>query len=531
MGARVIVLGIDAVNPTLVEHWSADGSLPNIRVLMGRGLRGATRSIDGFFVGSTWPSFQTGVTPARHGLHYLAQLKPGTYEYYSPARGEFIQSAPFWQRLSHAGRRVAVLDVPLTRLDPMSERMQVVEWGSHDAVFGFRATPDGLAADILSRFGPHPLATSCDSIERTPRGYATFIDGLVRGVQTKAALTRHYLKGGDWDFFIQVFTEAHCAGHQCWHLHDAAHPAHDPAIAETIGNPLRRVYVAIDEAIGEIIADAGDALVFVLAAHGMSYSLGAHFLLHDMLFRLGVSTPPAEAAKRNRLRAAVSGGARRVWRRLPGPVRARLSPLRARMKRPVIGPPRLRVDPAASLCFPVHNGLSVGGIRLNLIGREPHGLLEPSDAGPFGDDLSGELLSIVDDATGEPIVRRVLRTAEMFSGDHIDALPDLLVEWSDTRRLGNTMLASGAGATMRIRSPRTGIIEGVNDYGRTGEHRAEGMFIAAGPGVAPGRLDQATSIMDFAPTFAALLGVELPPCDGTPIAAFSGVVVPVPRRG
>ena len=63
-----------------------------------------------------------------------------------------------------------------------------------------------------------------------------------------------------------------------------------------------------------------------------------------------------------------------------------------------------------------------------------------------------------------------------------------------------------------------GNVEGVNHYGRTGEHRPEGMFIATGPGVPPGLLDRVVSILDFAPTFAGLFGVELPQHDGTPVA-------------
>ncbi len=72
---------------------------------------------------------------------------------------------------------------------------------------------------------------------------------------------------------MQVFTESHCVGHQCWHLHDVNHPAHDPAVLAEIGDPLRTVYAAIDAAIGDVLADAGDAFVLLLDAHGMSHGM------------------------------------------------------------------------------------------------------------------------------------------------------------------------------------------------------------------------------------------------------------------
>ena len=515
---KVLVLGIDAANPTLLTGWAEDGTLPNICSLMARGLVGETRSLDGFFVGSTWPSFYTGVTPARHGVHYGVQLKPGTYEFHRPASGEFVKCAPFWSHLSRAGRRVAVLDVPLSRIDPSLNGMQVVEWGGHDAVYGFQAWPPHVAEVIESHFGGHPLGPSCDAVRVSPDDYVAFTDTLVRGVRSKASLTRHFLHQGGWDFFMQVFTEAHCAGHQCWHLHDVTHPGHDPAIVLAMGNPMRRVYAAIDTAIGEVLEQAGDALVVVLVAHGMSHWYGAQFLLEQMLFRLGVARPPAASPVRAGVLPVALAGAGWAWRRLPDSIRGRLAPLRDRLLRegdsderlPTIG-----VDPTLSLCFPVNNGLAVGGIRLNLVGREPQGILEPGAAAhAFCDHLTEALLGIVDERTDGPLVRRVLRTADLYAGEHLDDLPDLLVEWSDAVPTGSTLVGRGAGAMVTARSPKVGTLEGVNRYGRTGEHRPQGLFIAAGPGLPPGRLARVASIMDFAPTFARLLDVDLPQYDG-----------------
>jgi len=62
---------------------------------------------------------------------------------------------------------------------------------------------------------------------------------------------------------------------------------------------------------------------------------------------------------------------------------------------------------------------------------------------------------------------------------------------------------------MRASSPSIGTVESENRNCRSGEHRNEGLFIAKGPGIAPGRLDRTVSTMDFAPTFARMLGVEM----------------------
>ena len=517
---RLLVLGIDAASPQLLEEWIADGSLPNLAALAARGVTARTRGIEGFFIGATWPSLYTGTNPARHGVHYLLELVPGTYELRHSASAGFVRRPPFWRALSDAGRRVAVLDVPLTRLEPGMRGIQVVEWGGHDSIYGFRASSDALATEILQRYGPHPVGATCDADRRRAAEYASFVEQLEEGARRKSELTCHLMAREDWDLVMQVFTEGHCAGHQCWHLHDPAHPAHDAAVAAAVGDPLRRTYQAIDRAIGTIVAAAGDAPVVVFTAHGMSHWYGAQFLLRDILVRLGAAFPPPlrRASPRERMRAAARG----AWRQLPEEVRALLRQMRPRASAsPAPRSPTIGVDVTRSRCFVHPNGLAVGGIRLNIAGREPSGILQPgADADAFVSWLSDALLAIVDERTGHPLVRRVLRTAELYQGEYLGLLPDLLVEWSDEVATGSANIAGGIGARVRASSAAIGVVEGVNDFGRTGEHRPGGWFVAAAPGIAPGALAYAPALTDLAPTFAAMLGVSLDGCDGHPIEAL-----------
>jgi predicted AlkP superfamily phosphohydrolase/phosphomutase len=499
--------------------------MPNLGALIDRGVSGETRGIEGFSVGSTWPSLYTGLNPARHGVHYLVQIVPGTYELRWKPGAEFPDGAPFWRLLSEAGRRVAVLDVPLTRLERELNGVQTVEWGGHDALYRFQSSPPDLGTQLLAQHGAHPMAGGCDADRKTARHYADFVDALVRGCSTKAMWTRELLARGGWDLFIQVFSETHCVGHQCWHLQDTSHPAHDPSLAAHLGDPMRAVYQAVDRALGDVLRAAGDARVIVFSSHGMSHRFGAQFLLGDILIRLGVTAPrrspkPPVAARVAR-RAAEA-----AWRRLPDAVRRPLGVVRDRARVHTGGPPAWAIpaDAPNSLCFPLNNGLAAGGIRLNLVGREPDGRLQPgNEVREFCDRLERDLLDIRDHRTGGPLVARVLRTADHFHGAHLDELPDLLVEWNDEAATGSTAIGNGAGAVVRASSPKIGVLEGCNDYGRSGEHRPGGWFVAAGPGIRPGRA-QPVSVLDLAPTFARMLGLDIPECDGTVIPALRDVV-------
>ncbi len=514
----VLVLGIDAASPELLERWAREGALPTLRRLLGRAAVARTRGIEGFFVGSTWPSLSTGVGPARHGIHYLAQLRPGTYDYERIAeRPE--RCAPFWVTASRAGRRVGILDVPLSRPADDLNGIQTVEWGGHDSLYGFRARPEELAREIERDVGLHPQSGSCDAPRRTARDYAAFVDRLVRGAEAKGRLTRALLARGGWDLFVQVFTEAHCVGHQCWHLHDVSHPNHDPELAGAVGDPLLRVYRAIDAAIGVILADAGDAIVLLVVAHGMRHQYGAQLLLPELLARLGVAAPAVAQARAPGVGAAL----RAVGRGLPPGVRARLRPVVRRLRPDGAGDglPRLPVDPERSLCFPVSNGLPVGAIRLNLAGREPAGRLAVAEAERFCERLAADFAALRRPDTGERLVRRVVRTSDLHAGGRLDELPDLLVEWSDQGPLATSETGPAEAAVVRAASDRVGVVEAVNDWGRTGEHRPGGLVAGLGPRIAPARLDE-VDLLDLAPTILGILGIEPRGLDGTPIPALIG---------
>lgn len=518
---RLLLIGIDGANPDLLLKWCAAGDLPHLSALFERGQWTKTWGLEGFFIGSTWPSIYTGTGPARHGFHYQYQLRPGTYEFHRPEEHGLIHGEPFWRVLSDAGHRVAILDVPLSPLENDLDGMQIVEWGGHDRVYGFQAHPPQIEDVVRSHFGPHPVGTPCDAVDRSTDDYRSFVDRLVEGVGRKAEMSCGYLREGGWDCFMQVFSESHCVGHQCWHLHDPTHPAYDASVASAVGDPIRRVYQAIDSAIGEMVQEAGDCMTFVFSSHGMSHWYGAQFLLREILFQLEAARPPEPPAQVRDLRFLALQGATQAWHLLPRPVREALGGLRRRFgpgmdelpARPTPG-----VDLQQSRCFPLSNGLALGGIRLNLAGREPHGLLTPgAEAEAFCRTLAADLTAIIDERTGAPLIRRVLRVSDLYQGPHLDGLPDLVVDYDDSVATGSTGVGSGLGAQVRLHSPKFGLIEGANSFGRTGEHRPEGLLLAAGPGLGQHALTQPVSVLDLAPTWTRALGVRLANAEGRPI--------------
>jgi predicted AlkP superfamily phosphohydrolase/phosphomutase len=509
-GRRVVFLGICAGDRDLLRQWAANGDLPAIRSLLETGTVGQTQGLPGVYVGAHWPSFASGCTPARNRVHSWEQLQPGTYDHYRVLTGETAQRPQFWDALSAAGRRVCVLDIPLSYPSKQLNGLQTVEWGAHDAVQGFTTSSPELRAEIVSTFGLHPVSGNSDA-NRNPEELQVFAETLRDGVRKKSRLTQHFLGQEKWDFFAQVFTETHCGGHLLWHLHDRGHPRHREAIAS--GDPLKDIYVEVDRAIGALLPRIdSDTTLIVLANHGMGPKYGAQFMLDKILLALGVAAPAPPPVPKRSLRRQIDPFLTRAWQATPSGVQGLLQPVRKRVrswtaedKRPL-----KTIDPPRSRCFMVQNNSSHGGIRVNLEGREPQGRVSRADYDALLDELSEDLLDIVNLESGRPIVKTVHRADLLYAGPERDHLPDLMVEWTND-------------APIRIvGSKKIGRVEGEYRYCRTGDHKPEGLFIVRGPDTKPGFIERAVTCIDFAPTIAALLGVDLRGVDGVPIPEITG---------
>ena len=98
----------------------------------------------------------------------------------STGSAELGRFPALWEVLAEAGRRGVVLDVPLAPLSSRLRGPQVVEWGVHDAVFGFRTRPASLAERIERVHGRHPAPPLCDAT-RDPAEARAFAEQLVAG--------------------------------------------------------------------------------------------------------------------------------------------------------------------------------------------------------------------------------------------------------------------------------------------------------------------------------------------------------------
>jgi len=497
----IVVIGLDACEPDLLQRWARAGALPTLRRLLSSGVSAAVRNTTALHGGSAWSSFATGLTPAGHGRFCRRQAMRGAYldRLHRPAD---VDGEQFWSALDAAGRRVAVLDVPHAK--PSRVRgIEVLDWITHDPYYEHaHVQPAALAGD-LHRHCPRPAPDECESVPDLSTRLDEFVALRRRRVAAKLAATLHCLGRERWDFFATVFGDGHCAGHRCWHVHDATHALHDPSLLARHGDPVREVYVELDAAVGRILEHVPpDATVIVLASHGMGPVHAAeNVVLDDILLRIDGNRPPA--------RGAAFRWLKRRWHALPPGMRESMGlPHLRRWARPRLHHALLAPDRRHRRFFAIPNDRYAGAVRINLKGRETCGVVEPAAYEAACAEVRAALLELVDVDTGEPVVREVLEPRQSLDGPHRDELPDLALEWRRSRPV------------RVVASTRAGAWTLPPSLDRTGDHRNEGLFVAVGPGLAPRHLETPVAIEDFAPTIAALAGVTLGRVDGSPIAGI-----------
>lgn len=533
----VIAIGLDAVSPSLLETWMSQGHLKHLRSLSEQGTYTHLNNFDYYRAETPWTTFLTGCSPQQTGYWAPVKLHQGTYDVEQIGAYDFGEFPPFYAL--EGDRRVAVFDLPHSRLSKRVNGIQVCAWGAHSPLSPSQSEPAQLLHEIINQYGGHPTLN---------KDYASCLDfaalnqlqkGLKVGISRRSAVCQGLLQQEAWDLFLTVFGETHSAGHYLWHLSQPDHPFYDLFKSRATSDLLLEVFQAVDQAIGEILTKVPEnAYVIIFSGHGMGCNvmdLPSMFFLPELLYRfcfpgrvgIAAARPGRSPGRMVSGKRAERGSLGTLWsmkhdstllkrllrRSTPTKLFNRIEPFFGTPQQPdLVSPFQLREqsDPlyyqpaiwykpfwSQMKAFALPS-FSEGYIRINLRGREPEGIVEPSEYEAVCDELSQQLYNLKDGRTDKPMVKKVVRTRQ-HAMDCDPKLPDadLVVIWQEEN------------ATDVVDSPKLGRI-GPVPYFRTGSHRSKGFLIARGPGIAPGSRLPDGHALDLAPTILKLIGAPIP---------------------
>mgnify|MGYP001584290915 FL=1 len=509
---KVVMIGMDAGEYSLVEQWCDDGSLPNLAALRKRGASGKLASTAGWLAGSPWPSFYTSTTPSEHGLYHYLIWRPEKMTHERPAP-DWLPLDPFWRDIGRAGRDVIALDIPIAYAPVPFPGIEISGWATYETLESPASHPPERLSQIVREFGPPPFDNEAAHM-MSPSELIEVRDQCVRTTLLTGKVGAAMMAREKWDLFLTCFAATHRAGHQLW---DEANMSGTPTPeqAAELSSAMKAVYEATDVAIGQMLEQAGpDATVIVFSLHGMGVNISRSDVMREMLARVlddsrsNRNGPVSNRRPVDRLRAFV-------------PIRWRTK-IKTKLPRLIQDWLTLfwrtsDIDWATTKAFSMFSDLD-GYVRVNLKGREPEGIVSPgTEYDVLLDRIERGLKTFVDADTGESVVGRTIRANELDPKVETvhRTIPDMMIHWATT----------SAAKHRQIVSPEFGAIDwptpGRHPQARSGNHRPNGFFIAAGDHIAPCGVVEGAHIIDLAPTIYELMSLPMPATmKGKPLAVL-----------
>ena len=375
----MFVIGLDCADPRLVfEQWRDD--LPTLRQLMEEGDHFRLRSCEPPITVPAWSVMLSGKDPGELGVYGFRNRADYSYERMQIASSLSIKAPRVWDILGQHGLRSVVVGVPQTYpvrpingwlvssfLTPPSAR----QW----------TYPASLVEEIDDVLGGEPY--EFDVTHFRTENKDELLDNIYR-MTRKRFRVLHYLLDKPWDFFMFVEMGVDRIHHGMWKYMDPAHPKHVPG--NPYENAIHDYYVYLDGEIARLLDRLDkDTVVMVVSDHGARPMMGG-FAINEWLIREGYL----------------------VLHEYPD----RMVPLE-----------KLAVDWSRTTAWAA--GGYHGRIHLNVKGREPQGIIPPSDYEKVRDELKAKLEAMVDHE-GKPMGNVVRKPDEIYKTIN-NIPPDLIV--------------------------------------------------------------------------------------------------------
>lgn len=497
----MVVIGLDGATLELIEPWAKESLLPNLAQIMAEGAYGELRSTIPAVTAPAWTSFATGKNPGKHSIYDFVTLDAGTGRL-TYSNSEHCQGEPLWDILSRHGKRVCVMNVPMTYPPrPVNGTMVTgMMTPGLDSEFVF---PASLQKELRERHPDYMISAAAD------KDMADYPNSLKRMVEARAQLAQDLLSREPWDFFMMVFTATDLVQHMFWRpMLEEGHPQQQ-AILE--------VYQLIDAKIGEIRDSLEEGThLLLMSDHGagpIKKQVHINRWLEENGY-LGYCVP--DESWRQRLLKRLSVKAFIFWRtQIPLSLRTRIRNLSPKVQNMGVSE---KIEAMASVPFDwsqtrAYHAGTHACIRINLKEREEGGIVESGETyEQLRDELIERFEALTDPETGEPVVDRVYKREDVYSGPALEHAPDLLIQWAGEAYWSDARFGKQSRQIFEDKYKVPLLTTAISAI-----HKRNGIFMAIGAGVEPQRVQDA-DITDVTPTI--LYALDLPlvaDMDGKPL--------------
>ncbi len=450
--SRVLIIGLDCAPPQLVfDYWLSE--LPTLRRLTARGRYGVLRSCDPPITVPAWSVMASSRDPGSLGIYGFRNRRDHSYGQLMLADSRAVRVPRVWEIASAYDHPVVVLGVPGTYPPKRVNGVMISCFLTPDVKTSRYTYPPELAQEIEHLVGDYMV-----DVENFRTADKRRLLGDIEVMTSRRfQLAEHLIRTKPWDLFFMVEMGTDRIQHGFWRYLDREHRLFEPD--SPYASAIFDYYCRLDAKLGRMLDLIDeDTVVIVVSDHG---------------------------AKK------MDGGIRvNEWLRREGYLTLRSEPERSTVLTHGM------VDWSRTIAW--GEGGYYCRLFLNVAGREPEGVVAPSDYVSVREELKSKLEALGDEK-GRPIGTVAHRPEDLYPRGATNVVPDLIVYFGNLawRSLGQV----GGGGVHALE----------NDTGPDdANHAHEGMYLVAGPSVEAGPGGE-RDIRDIAPTILTLMGHPTPP--------------------
>lgn len=446
---KTLVIGLDSAAPELLF---GDERLTNFRRLMEGGCYGSLETVIPPITVPAWMCMATSQDPGSLGVYGFRNRTDRSYGGLGFVNSKSIQDLAIWDQVAREGKRANIIGVPPSFPPRKVNGLCVGCFLTPDTNQDNYTHPPSIKEEIAALTGEYPVDVKGFRTEKKQ----WLLEEIYRMSHKHFEVVRHYLKNSSWDYFQFVEIGLDRLQHGFWKYHDPKHVLHEPG--HPYGDVIRDYYVYLDAEVGRLLDCLDDeTAILVLSDHG-AQRLDGGFCINEWLVREGLlvlDEYPKEITPFGKL--SVNWEKTKAW----------------------------------------SEGGYYARVFFNVKGREPHGVIEPSDYERFRDEIKARLEATLDDQ-GQPMGTMVFKPEEIYRTVR-NVAPDLIAHFGGLywRSIG------GVGyPTVHIQENDTG----PDDC----NHAQMGSFILAAPNNPLSGEVAGAHILDLAPTLLEMGGYDIP---------------------
>ncbi|MBN2425501.1 MAG: alkaline phosphatase family protein [Calditrichaceae bacterium] len=353
MTKRIFVLALDGTPYSLLKKLSALNIMPNLTGMIKKGFLKQMDSVYPPVSSVAWASFMTGLPPAGHGILGFVERDPKTMDWYTPL-ADRLKGRTLWEKLSDKGKRVFVMNVPMTYPPRMINGISVCGFLGNDILKGTYPEEMGY---LLKSMGYRIDANT----ELAKSDLFLFYKDVMDVLHKRIDVMNYFWRRESWDFFMVHIMETDRLQHFFWEFFETKkQPFYDMFI---------QFYRYIDKIIGDILSGIPDNMGFLaLSDHGFT-TLKKEVYINHWLEQMGY------------------------------------------LRYNKTNPQNLKDMDGSSLAY----SLYPGRIYINLRGRERWGRVASEiEYEIIRNEISQKLYTLKDPDSGESIIKKVFKGEEVF---------------------------------------------------------------------------------------------------------------------